>query len=285
MRLQYYRVFLERTKQLSLLDDTETTKQDLLYEAFNQRTPVHFTNAKQQLAFVTHTESDTYIYASLAKSTQVSIQHAPEEGFVVEEVTSWPKVPILINTDNDPQTGQTVAIGINQQIFDQPLIQLRKLASELNKRVFKNRGYEMIINPISISNDFWGVVSDYKGKIKALKFSYASPNLFNTNDSLNDELKHARDIFKATNSAVELENGEGGLELPEDDPYIKQSVDYVAQGGGDYRIKLTSRRVITSEDSVATKEVEELELDISTKTKSTFKTMCDTLFLWLKNLE
>lgn len=285
MKFQYYRIFVERVKQQSLLDEPHIEKQDLLYEAFNQRTPLHFRNGGQKLAFVAQKESEPYILGSLAKSTTVSIQHAPEENFETEEMTSWPRVPIVISVSSDEVVGQCIAIGINQQVFEHPLVQLKKLAEELNRLVLKPKGFEMIINAVTYETNFWHTVDEYKGKIKSIKFNYASPNLFNTEDKLNDELRHARDVFGATNSSVELENDEGGLNVPEDDPFMKQSVDYVTKGGGDYKIKLTKRRTVTSEDSVAAKEVDETEIEISAKTKSTLKEMCDKLFLWLKNLE
>ena len=137
MKIQYYRIFVVKTKQLSLFDDAQgaVSKADLIYEVFNVRQPFYFTAGSQRLVYVTQKDAGTYILGTLAKAARVNVQKPPEEDFATESIESWPHVPIIINTSADPSTGQSVIVGFNRSIFKNPIYQLRKLTKELSKNI------------------------------------------------------------------------------------------------------------------------------------------------------
>lgn len=284
MKIQYYRIFIERTKQLSLLDDTTLTKKQLIDEAFNLRTGPHYFNmGSRKYAFVVHKEAGNYIYASLAKYSHVNVEHSPEENFQIEAVESWPNVPIIINTSDDPEIGQSIAIELDKAIFRSPIVQLKKLVEELAHRSIRIKGYEIALHPITEIQDFWDVIKNYKGNIHALTFEFSAPNLFKTNDSLNDELRNAEDTFGMTNASIKLENSEGALNVPEDNKFVEQGLKYITDGGGEYRIQVKNKRTITSSESIRSTVIDETEFEIATKNKDTLIDFCDRLFLWLKH--
>lgn len=286
MRIQYYRIFIAKTKQLSLFDDAqaEVSKSDLIYEVFNVRQPFYFTAGSQRLAYVTQKDAGTYILGTLAKAAHVNVQKSPEEGFITESIESWPHVPIIINTSSDPSTGQSIVVGFNRSIFKNPLYQLRILTKELSKGV-EARGYELAVNTISDKDDFWKNIKQNQGFIKSLTFSFAAPNLFGTEDSLNDELRDARDSFGMTNTEVKIENSSSELSIPEGNQFVDQSLRYVADGGGSYKIKLKNKRVIQSKELTKSSVIEDIELEIASQDRSTLEQFCDKLFLWLGRSE
>jgi hypothetical protein len=283
MKIQFYRLFVEKTKQLSLLEDKKITKKDLLYEAFNIRQPLHFKNATQELAFITQKEAGSqYIYGTLAKASHVSVSMPPEENFQLQQIETWPHVSVLINIDSDPETGQTLAIEYKPSIFDNPIVQLRALLIEITKKKLREKGYEIAVNPITDKHEFWSVVKDNAGHISSLSFDFAAPNLFKTKDELNKELKEATEEFGITSTEINLKNSEGELKIPENNPFVKQGLEYVSRGGGEYRLKLKNKKIITSEESVKSKVIDETEFEVSTQKASELKEFCDKLFLWLK---
>lgn len=284
MKLVYYRVFVAKASQLSLLDDNTLSKPELINKAFTSSSePIYFNSGDRKFAFVVHKVAEPYIFASLAKQSQVKIQHSPEEDFETESIETWPNVPIIINTSPEPDTGQSLAVELNKSVFEFPHVQIRKLVAELNSRILKSLGYEMAIHPITEQDDFWQTVEQHEGNIKAVEFEFSAPNLFGTNDSLNNELREARDSFGMTKTAIKIENSEGELKVPANSAFINEGIGYISEGGGEYKIHLTNRRTVTSEESVRSKVVEETDLKIAASSKETLKDFCDTLFSWLKH--
>lgn len=285
MKVQYYRIFVEKTKQLSLFDAPNVKKQDLIYEAFNVRKPLYFTIGGQRLVFLTKMEKGQYILGTLAKAAHISVQKSPEEDFVTESVESWPHVPVIINTGSNPQTGQSIIIGWKKSVFKNPLFQLRALVKELTAASLADKGYEMAINTITDKDDFWRHVKDNKGFISSLRFSFEAPNLFGTKDSLNDELRDAQDAFGITRAQVNLENSAGELDIPKDSQFIDESLKYISDGGGSYTLKLKNKRTISSKEATKTNGVEDVEFELSVSDREAFEKLCDKLFLWLDRSE
>lgn len=282
MKVQYYRIFVEKTKQLSFFDEKPSSKKELIYDAFNMRKALHFKAGQQSLAYMTHKEAGPYIIGTLAKVTKVNIQKSPEENFETQSLESWPHVPIIINTDADPESGQSIIIGFKRSIFKNPLFQLRALAKQLTQETIAAKGYELAINNISDKDDFWKHIKEYEGFISSLTFEFAAPNLFNTKDSLNDELREARDEFKITTAQIKLENSSGELSVPKNSEFINQGLQYISDGGGAYRIKLKNKRTVSSGDTTRSNIIEEIGFEIAANDRSTLEEFCDKLFLWLK---
>ena len=89
MKIQYYRIFIAKTKQLSLFNNGEDiSKSDMIYEVFNVRKPFYFTAGSQKLAYITQKDAGTYILGTLAKAAHVNVQKSPEQGFVTESLSS-----------------------------------------------------------------------------------------------------------------------------------------------------------------------------------------------------
>lgn len=285
MKFRYYRLFLEPIAQLSLLpQDAQLTKQEMLIRVFNPDKPLRFSSGSRNIVFMPKMMSEGYILGSLARRSSVTVIAPPEEDSKQESVLSWPFVNVIINTSNDPKSGQSVAIEFDQSIFQDTLPALKQLVHEANKMLYAY-GYEAAINPINKRQDFWDIVSSAKGKIKDLTFTFNAPNLFQTDDKLNDELREATRSFMMTKATIQLENPEGNIVVPESNSFIKQSVQYIADGGGEYKIKAKGRRTYSSTDSVQTREFDEVELEVSIQNEQTFSKFCDKLFLWLKSQE
>lgn len=285
MKFQYYRIFLDPITQLSLLPfEAKLSKKDILEKVFYRREPLYFNNGGQRLAYKTHLKVGDYIYGSVARHSQLTLNHSPEEDFKKESVDNWPVCRVLINISDDPITGQSIAFESDLAVFRTPLVQLRQLARELRKPLY-SFGYEMNINPITEQQDFWNIIAASQGRIKDITFTFDAPNLFGTGDKLNDELRDARDSFLMTKATIKLENPDAQLQIPKDSEFVKQGVQYVTDGGGEYKIRVRGRKTYSSSDSVRTGSFDDFEIELSTDDEVRLEALCDRVFSWLKSSE
>ena len=84
--------------------------------------------------------------------------------------------------------------------------------------------------------------------------------------ALNEDLKNLSKEYNINKTTIELENSDGQLSVPENSELVKQGVEYVAKGGGQYSIKLKGRgrRVLKSSNNIVTKNFDFENLDIVT---------------------
>lgn len=278
VRFYFYRVFVEPLKQQQLFPDRTISKKDILRKAFVYETPQEFIAGKNQLAFINQLVDDDLIYASLAKKSEETIYHSPQEKLEAETVESWPHVRVFVNIASDPDKGQILAIESRSNVFRNTTLQLDAFQKYVNE-MLKSTGYEINIHPVGSGEKFWDIINANKGQIRELTFRYSAPNLFNLKNNLNDELRDAQQEFMLTKAKVSFENPGGQLKVDPENDFIKQSVEYVTKGGGDYVVK--AKRVYKSKDSISSQNVDEVELEVAVKDKQSFKQFCDKLFLWL----
>ncbi len=278
VRLYFYRVFVEPLKQQQLFPNKQLSKQDVLRKAFLSKEPQEFLAGKNQLALITQLEHDDLIYASLAKKSEETIFHSPQEKLEAETIESWPHVRVFISTSPNHNRGQVLAIESKSTVFRNTTIQLEAFQRHANK-LLESTGYEINIHPVVSGDKFWDIINANRGQIRELSFRYSAPNLFSLNNNLNTELKDAQREFMLTKARVSFENPSGQLNIDPQNDFIKQSVEYVSKGGGDYTVK--ARRVYKSKDSISSQNVDEVELEVAVKDENSFKQFCDKLFLWL----
>lgn len=261
MKFLFFRYFINRSNQTVLFPEDKTKKQ-LLIEALKDSKLKSFKIGKSDLGFVHEYEREGYVYCKYGKRGSIVQTLSPQEKFKEVKTENWPNCHMFICLSDDPEKGQRIAIEHKAWIFAHPLGQLRSLADKINE-ILAHNGLILSINPITQETKFWEIIKQYEGQIEELRFNFNAPNLFNLENSLNDDLRKVRDELNATEAAMILKNKEGELKVPRDNQLLKESVEYVGKGGGEYRIK-AKKKIITSKDNIKSKSVTtEIELETS----------------------
>ncbi len=282
MKFQYFTFFLNPVANLFSEIGEKRDKMDILVEVLKRaRTEGthHFDHRGAKLAYVFKEKNSNYIISRLGRKSVLKIISPPEEKFLTKKEENWPCCDLIFNLSNDPLTGQRIAFEYKKAVFQNPYEQVKALADEINKDLIPF-GWAIAINPITKEQKFWSIINENQGKIEKLSLTFNAPNLFKLTNALNDELKELQTEFNLNKTTVEFENVDGKLKVPEDDNFIKQGVDYITRGGGEYsvRIKGKGKRCISSKDNIETKSFEFEDLEVSANNPTTLKTTLDTIF-------
>lgn len=265
MKLQYYVYFLNKIEQQSLFKD-ERDKNEILKSVLTGK-PIHYECRGVEYAFVKVFEKDNYMLARLGKKVFLKKHLSPEEQFKEYDVEDWPHCNVFIHLSGNSKNGQRIAFEYNSNIFQEPLVQLKSFEDEINAKIASS-GYIMSISPVTKEHNFWNAVEKNKDNIERLIFSFNSPNLFNLNNTLENELRDIEKKYGSCRTKMEFENPYGKILVPRDDRLIKEGVEYIAKGGGEYKIKIKKGAIktISNKKNIIIKEFENLEVDIKQET-------------------
>lgn len=122
--------------------------------------------------------------------------------------------------------------------------------------------YAISFYPLFDESNFWTFVKKNQWKIEKLTFTYSVPNFLWLKNSLTDDLKEASKNYWITNTTVVLENKNGSLIINDEDPLIKESVEYASQWAWEFRVKAKWVKVeFTSKKNIKTLSIDELEIN------------------------
>jgi len=266
MKLQYYVYFLNEIKQKSLFQVQKRDKREILSSVLQENKTFQFESLGHSYAFVVVRRENNFVYAKFGKRGTIKRRMSAQDKFKEVSGEDWPHCALFFNLDNDPNKGQTIAFEYKSCIFRNPLSQLRVFAEEINLHISQS-GYIMSISPVTKVQNFWNIIKINKDKkIERLSLSFNVPNLFNLNNRLEEDLRDAQVNYGITKAKIELENPYVGINISESDSLMKQGADYIARGGGEYKIHLKEgKKVISSKEKIVTKTIKDLEIDIKTK--------------------
>ncbi|MCI1273273.1 MAG: hypothetical protein LKG27_02425 [Clostridiaceae bacterium] len=265
MKFQYFRFFLSPINGTgNLFTQLEDSKINSINEVFKKDFDGTYRGMSYSIRYIEQYED--IVYLKVAKHTSVRRNKSPEENFELESIEHWPFINMIVSLakDIDGSYGQLIAIEHKSSVIDNPTNLLRDWADSKNTEL-SNYGYVLSINPITNKESFWNVVKQYKNQIEEVTFEYSMPNLFNTGDKLEEELKAANSNLNAAKATVSFSNKAGVLILSEDNTLLKQSADYVDNGGGEFKIKKKGEKsCIVSAKKIKTKkfEIEDFNLEI-----------------------
>lgn len=271
MKLVKYRYFLNPTSQLTLFQ-SNIEKKEILKRVLHDT--IQFPNRTSTLGYSLIRQENDFVYARLGKRSKITKSLPPETNFEEKIEEHWPACDMFISLLEDPINGQTIAVEHNSAVFQNELNPLRALSDVFNLSL-QSEGLEMSINPITDERNFWELVRENQNQIREVVFCYRAPNLFKLENSLNEELTDAKETFMMTEAEVSLKNDQGHLQVPEND-FMKQSVDYIARGGGEYKL-IANGKVYTSNKNHKTKEVV-FDIDIETSDKESFLSVISRIF-------
>lgn len=269
MNVLLYRFFLNKTDQLTLLENPDE-KEDRVKMVKDVLTkPYHFKHRRSELGYVSERYEDNFIYGKFGKRSKLAKILSPEDGFKKEFEENWPYCDVFIRLDGDTKNGQTIAIERNTGIFSKPISPLQAWANKINETL-SCEGYLLSIHPVTEEKDFWAVVRENKDEIQQLTFSFSTPNLLNLRSSLNEDLKTLQKEYNATETSIGLSNPAGNLKISPESKLVKEGVEYITKGGGEYKLKIRGN-VRSSRDKTKHKAIDiELDIDLNTTDKQIF---------------
>jgi len=269
----YFTYFLNSISQTSMFPNKKE-KNEILKEILENK--MEYKNMKADMIYIFHKENDNFLHGKIGRKSSIRINIPAERDFVEKIDSDYPNCSILFNLNNNPIDGQRIAFEYNSRIFQSPEAQIKAFSNHLNSLLFGS-GYAISINPIVDQRDFWEIVKRYQGKIEKLTFSYAVPNLFEIKDSLSEELKKSAEKYGSTNVNIGLENKAGLVIIPENDKFVKESIEYTGKGGGEYRLKIKNMSTeIRSTRSIKTKTIDGIDLIVDNEVE--FKKAIKNIF-------
>lgn len=267
MYFQYFRFFLSPIQGniLSFLDDS---RMNSIKEIFKNDYYGQYRGMNYAIKFCGDYED--VFHLKIAKHTSFKRNKSPDEDFKTEVVEHWPNIDMIVSPlakINDTY-GQIIAIERKTSIIDNPTNLLKNWAESKNKKLAEY-GYALSINPITQKESFWSIVKKYENQIEEVVFEYAMPNLFNTNNALEEDLKSANREFNASKAVISFFNKNGNLILSEENQLLRQSAEYVDNGGGNFKLKRKGdKNYMVSAKKIKTKRFEIEELNVETNDKN-----------------
>lgn len=284
-KFSFYKISVELAIKLTLFTQNKE-KHQVVVDAFDVDEPVIFSHYGAVLAYVKYKTVGDYIIGALGRQSEAQLSGPPSTGFQAVTQEEWPHILIIINTSAKQPFGQTIAIEKDSRVFQEPLSALRSLTEEM---VVKNellQGYELLINSVSTKESFWEIIRSKTGRIQKLSFELAAPNFLGLNDEISQSMKDVKNHYNATKATVSIENPEGSLQVPKEDAFIQQAVNYATQGAGEIKLKVQEEGTIDAKRNKVTASIQSLDTRIIVESENieTVRTICDKLFLCLKDL-
>ena len=275
MKFQYFTFLLNPTEQGSFFPD-KRSKVEILREILTAKEPIEYDSRGNKMAFLAEKQENDFIVGRFGKRSYIRRHLAPDTRFAEKKEEDWPFCYVIFNLSTDPEEGQRIAVEYKSWIFTSPAQVLKSFAKEVNTNLFSS-GYALSINPITAEQEFWKIVDENKDKIERLSFTFNAPNLFQLGSSLEDELRDSQKEYALTKATMEFENPDGKLTVPHN-KLMKEAVEYVARGGGEYRVKIKGavRHVINSSKKILTRNFDDLE--IITSDQKTLFSLIDRIF-------
>lgn len=272
MQFQYYRFFLSQIDG-NLFSQIPDAKANALKYIFENDYEEFYKGSNYSIC--KEKSVDDMLLYRIAKHTSVQINKSPEEHFECEHVDHWPNISMVIgiNPEINNAYGQIIAVEVKKSVIKNPITILRHWADKVNEQLVVY-GYVLSINPITIEKNFWSMVNKYKNEIEEVVFEYSMPNLFNTGDTLEEELKAANKSTNASKAALTLSNKAGTLNLSEDNTLLKQTAEYIENGGGEFKLKRKGvKPYIMSASKIKTQRFEIENLYVESQEGRTLKQM------------
>ncbi|HEV8666927.1 MAG TPA: hypothetical protein VN665_03760 [Candidatus Paceibacterota bacterium] len=273
---QYFTYFLNPLKQEVLFPDQKDKNE--IFRSILKKGKVEYESRKVKHAFVLISEKDNYFIFKLGKRASLKRHLPPDQKFEETVEETWPYCAIIINTNPESGAGQKIAFELKSNVFSNSSDELKHLEDELNTLLFVS-GYALSINPVTEKQEFWKIVENNEEHIERLTLTFNSPNLFGLKNSLNQDLKDLQAEYSSTKVTLELENPDGKLVVPKND-LTTQGIDYIAQGGGEYSLKIKGKmkKVIKSKSNIKTKTFEDLDIVLKGKGQETLFNLLDKIF-------
>lgn len=272
MHYHFFRLFLTQRDQRELFD-SEETRREYLFRVFTQDR-IDFIGREIPFSYVFIDSLDSFLAGRIGRQKSSMLTDGPETGFAHTRSDLWHAVNLFLDTANDPD-GQKLVIGESQQV-GKPSSIAQHLIDHINAANPSSR-WRITVNSITESHDFWEVATRFKGQLTELELEFVAPNIFGGKDQTSDVLRRLRRENNSQTTDVRLKNPDGGLN-PDSDS-IRESLEYIKEGGGNARLRVGKRTVYNTKTTPKTKEVSpDDDISVADQSKSLWATLVKSLF-------
>jgi len=231
------------------IDNPNEDREKFIRNFFNKKLTIK--KRKKNFEYVPISKiNDEYLIARIGRTSLVRESLPPDE--LLEEVLrpSWQAAYIIIDprSHNDGQKiaiEETIDVGRPAQI-------VRSLVDKINLN--PNRKYQVDFEPIQNASDFWRFANENKGEITSLKFEFIAPNMWDSENELENELREMRNAEHAHRVNLELKNQDG---INTDTKMVESGVARVEHGGGNVKARAKNRKRFDSSKRIAQTFLEE----------------------------
>jgi len=279
MRYHYLRLFVQGKERPPILVMTggipeATTRQEYLQKIFSRR--IDFNHRKKGFVYVPvgveEKNGSPVLLGRVGRLRTLTENQPPEHGF--EEIlhTGWRAANMLVDS-RDFADGQKIAFQARHDV-GRPLSIVASLVEHINEQN-PDSGWSIVVNLVTEKANFWDVYQRNRGNITEAIFTFTTPNILRMRTQLNADLRRASDEHNARTVTESLGNPDGDLELEGQD--VEDSLDYIAEGGGNSKLKSGRKILYDSEKDEKYFGIIDDE-PLTQENKSTWKRFCDILF-------
>ncbi len=169
-----------------------------------------------------------------------------EKDFKIQRIETEPSLNVVVCTDTKIQM---IAMRWGTKAFRTKEAAIRWIASRIS-RFLSAAALDLSITPVYKSEDFWKYARLNTDNISGIQFTITYPNLPSARKEIGETLKALTRSTNSGKTVLQLSSaGKGPLEIAEDDEYLKDLVDYSAEGGSEIKIKETKSRSFSSLDT------------------------------------
>ena len=273
MKFEYFRFLITPVKDPQLLLHGVVTRQDIIQEVFAKGKIYNFKSGRATFGLTIDYSLNNLVSARVGKLTSKNLRSSPDKGFEVKKVEDWPGSIVFINLSDEKETKRTLAAGqmigfsVNKLAIRNPQGCLRAFADKVNETIV-HKGFYLTINPMPTERKkFWAVAKEHEGNIRKVVLTYTPPNLFEIGNSLEEDLRKANNDFNTTSTQIVFENEAGSISLPENNPLLKESAEWIDNGGGEYKFYLSKgKKTISNEGGVKTESFDGIEVKMDEAT-------------------
>lgn len=188
-------------------------------------------------------DDDRFLLGRLAKKRKTAIGELREHDVIEITTDDWLPVWLFVDTDR-----QYIAVEMHGR-FGRLGHVVQILQQVLTESVEEAYRHEVIVSPVTDARAFWEIVERASHVYRA-RLHFVSPNFLDTPGEFRELLKQWKRLFNQTEAGIELRNDDGKLLLP--DALLKEPVEYIAAGEGDWKLSVEEagqRHSISSMDS------------------------------------
>lgn len=234
MRYFILRLFLTKRDIPPILEAAnyvpEQPRQEYLETVFERN--INFIGSGVKFTYVYLGREGNIIFGKIGRKITEVVNRGPETKFAETKQMIHQASNVLIDISSE-ETGQKIALQYKNQV-GKPLNIAKYLVDHINL-VEQDVRWNISVNAVTETQKFWDVVNEYKSYITELDVVLIAPNILNGADKVQEDLRRIYKENGVQETTVKMVNREG--KLNPDSKNIRETIDYVGQGGGSAKLK------------------------------------------------
>lgn len=191
-----------------------------------------FSNKKHETVTKRLYDRDGFFLFKIANNRSI---HRETREFKDEIIDNWPS--ILVGIWNRPDK-QLIAVQRRTSAFSSGEVAVKLILGRLSDQL-GNHHLRAIHEPLFEKQQFWSILNQHQGKVKAVEFEIVTPNMANISGTLPEDLKEFARQTNSTRNTLKIESDpEAPLHLEESNRVLQGLVNYSSEGGGNIAVKI-----------------------------------------------